>query len=725
MNRIPLEVLLQIASHLDTHSCFVCRNVCHLWAEAFIPFCWHTLDQLRSPWKLVLRSPGPSKTPEEQEQWTMRLRSLLRRYGSHVKEIIIRDDALLDAVIKARLSRLESLTICGIVNRYVCDQESAFMAVEQQQPVNSLTSLTPADADISMLESWPQLPSRLLFDTGIPKQCLMSRTQGCWQLIMNNPGLRHLEFKSQAGYTLFPLMSFPLSTTLISAISATFLDSVLARLPHLTHLAIEQPAADHVFRNLGTRYHNITSFVYPNTVEFGNGILSTTVGSTTLRRLKLQERIEARNLVELGQKFPELRELSLSSLQIYAYYQYTPPPPLDDNVNVNGDYINRITGVSKEAPLLSKLEYLFISNIFDITSISRAGIKLPALKRIDPTIKFRTLAYLWVILKAFPTLAYLDAMETHSTDARYGDALDPASVKPSSRLHLKTLILSHGSARFGAGVGGMLEVMPMLTRLELGFVPASALASMARNCKHLEHLRFNVAQGEGHKELNLIFEACSKLRICRGKGHEILAEDFVHNHSWTCLDLQELDLKIVSVPRMTLAQECVWDAMRQDGRSNAKTLEEKEAVARRELSHQFQRSIYKTLAKYVNLRHFNLGGPESIQSAKEGVLTGANHTTTPDCLELTMESGLLELARLSRMETLGVGGLSHRMSTQDLMWMCERWPLKKVSGIEYLRSDPSEQLKTDKDLLDRVKINMMISELTVNNRSLSPSHRRL
>ncbi|KAG0379577.1 hypothetical protein BGX24_012612 [Mortierella sp. AD032] len=669
---------------------------------------------------MVLRSPGTSETPEEQEQWTMRLRSLLRRYGSHIREITIRDDALLDAVIKARLSRLESLAICGIVNQYTCDQKSAFMVVEQQLSFDSTTPLTPIDANTTMLDSWSPLPSMSLFDTEIPKQCLMSRTQGCWQLIMNNPGLRHLEFKSHAGSTLYPFQSFHPSPTIISAISATFLDSVLARLPQLTHLAIEQPAADHVFRNLGTRYRSITSFVYPNTVEFGDGILSQTIGSTTLQRLKLQQRIEVRNLVELGRKFTELREISLSSLQVYAYYQYTPP---DDNDNVYGDN-NTITGASKEPPLLSKLEYLFISHIFDITIISRAGIKLPALKRIDPTIKFRTLAYLWVILKAFPTLEYLDAMETHSSDDRYGDALDPASVKPSSRIHLKTLILSHGSARFGAGVGGMLEVMPMLTRLELGFVPVSALASMARNCRSLEHLRFNVAQGEGHKELNHLFEACSKLRICRGKGHEILAEDFVQDHAWTCLNLQELDLKIVNVPRMTLAQERVWEAMQQDGRSNAKTFEEEEAVARREHSHQFQRFIYKILAKYVYLRHLNLGGLNSTQSAKEGVITGANHTT-PDCLELTIESGLSELARLSRMATLGVGGLSHRMSTRDVVWMCEQWPLKKVSGIECLRSDPSEQFKTKIDLLDRVKINMMISEMTVNNRSPLPARRRL
>ncbi|KAF9129157.1 hypothetical protein BGW39_004425 [Mortierella sp. 14UC] len=715
--RIPLEVLLQIASHLDTHSCFACRNVCRLWAEAFIPYCWRTLDQLRSPWKLVLRSPGPSETPEEQEQWTMRSRSLLRRYGAHVREIIIRDDALLDAAIKARLSRLESLTICGIVNQYVCGQESAFMAVEQQQqqkPINSLTTST-----YTTLEDWRQLPSMLLFGTEFPKQCLLSRTQGCWQLIMNNPGLRHLEFKSQAAYTLFPFTSFPRLSTGMSADSGAFLDSVLARLPHLSHLAIEQPAADHVFASLGTRYRNITSFVYPNADEFGNGILSRTGSSTTLRRLKLQRRINAANLVDLGRKFPELRELSLSILQVYSFFQYTPPDGSDSYNNDNSG----ITGASKEPPLLSKLEHLFVSKIFDITSLSRAGIKLPAVKRIDPTIKFRTLAYLWILLRAFPTLEYLDAMETHSPDARYGDNLDPATLKPTSSLRLKTLILSHGSARFGAGVGGMLEVMPLLTRLELGIVPASALASMARNCRNLEHLRFNIEQGKGHKELNVLFEACPKLRICRGKGHEILAEDFVKEHRWACLDLQELDLKIVGVPRMTEVQERVWEAMQQDGRSVATTDEEEEVVARRALSHRFQRSIYMNLAKYVHLRHLNLGGLDSIQSARGGVITATDHTA-PDCLELTIDSGLSEVACLSRMEVLGVGGLSHRMSKKEVAWMCEQWPLKKVSGIEYLRSDPGEQLKTEKGLFDKVKISMLISEMTVNSRSPSPSPRK-
>ncbi|KAF9907756.1 hypothetical protein EC991_010626 [Linnemannia zychae] len=719
MDRIPLEVLLQIAFHLDTQSCFACRSVCRLWANAFIPSCWHTLDQLRSPWKLILRSPGPSETPEEQEQWTLRSRSLLGRYGSHVREITIRDDTLLDAAIKARLSRLESLTICGIVNQYVCSQDSAFITDKQlQQSGDFSTTSTYVYSDKGMLENWPEPPSILLFDTEFPKQFLLSRTQGCWQLIMNNPGLRHLEFKSQVAYTMFPFKSSPPTPTIISAVSGSFLDSVLARLPQLTHLAIEPPAADHVFANLD-RYHNITSFIYPNTDEFGNGILSITAGSPTLRRLKLQRRIDAANLVELGQKFPGLRELSLSILQVYPLFQYNPPDSSDKHYDNNGS----ITGASKEPPLLSELEYLFVSNIFDITSLTRAGIKLPAIKRIDPTIKFRTLAYLWVLLRAFPTLEYLDAMETPSSVARYGDNLDPATLKPTSTLRLKILILSHGSARFGAGVGELLEVMPMLTRLELGIVPASALASMARNCRNLEHLRFNIVQGEGHKELNTLLEACSKLRVCRGKGHEILAQDFVNEHRWTCLDLQELDLKIVSVPRMTAAQERVWEAMQLDGRSDFKTDKEEEAVTRRLHSRLSQLSIYVNLAKYVNLRHLNLGGLEDLKSAQEGVISGTDHIA-PDCLELTLDSGLSELACLLRLETLGVGGLNHRMSSKDVAWMCEHWPLKRLSGIEYLRLDPGEQLKAETRLSDRVKISMMISEMTTNSRSPSPFCRK-
>jgi hypothetical protein len=710
MNKIPLEVLLQIASHLDTQSCFACRNVCHYWAEAFIPSCLHTVDHLRSPWKQVLKSASPTDTPEEQETRTLRARSLLKRYGSYIRDITIRDDGLLDAAIKARLSRLDSLTICGIVNKYIYSQEYAFM-VADQQAINSettattMTTTTTTSAEAS-LESWSELPSMTLFDTGVPKQCLISRTQGCWQLIMNNPGLRRLEFKNQASYTIFPFQSFPPSSMILSTASRDFLDKVLSRLPYLNHLAIEQPAADFVFANLGSRYRNITSFVYPNTDDFGNGILSKTVSSTTLRRLKLQRRIDAENLVELGRIFPELRELFLSAVQVSHHFQHSS----DDNNNSVG-------GQSKEPPLFSKLEYLFVSTIFDIASLSRTGIRLPAVKKIEPTIKFRTLAYIWIILRAYPTLEYLDAMETVSSNQRFGDTLDPASLKPTSSLRLRTLILSHGTA-FGTGVGRMLEVMPLLSHLELGLIPPSALEVVTMNCRNLEHLRFNLEQGKGHKELNNLFKACSKLKVCRGKGHEILGEDFIKNHNWACFGLQELDLKIVRVPRMSEAQEPIWEAMQQDRRWKGNTDEERATVKQRDSSYLFQRSIYRNLGKHVHLRHLNLGGHDSTQSG--AMTTSADHTAA-DCLELTLESGLSELARIPSLETLGVGGLRHRMGTRDLQWMCEHWPLKKVNGLEFLRANPDNPLEVE-DILDRVKISMMVSEMT--NKSWASSRTR-
>ncbi|KAF8927373.1 hypothetical protein BGZ47_002177 [Haplosporangium gracile] len=678
MNKIPLEVLLQIVSHLDTQSCFACRNVCRYWAEAFIPSCWHTVNSLHTPWKQVLKSPSFTQTPEEQEMRMLRVRSLLKRYGSHIRVITIRDDGLLDAAIKARLSRLDSLIICGIANEYVYGQEFAFMVVEQRQQQaldsSTMTTATTSSAEAA-LDSWSELPSMTLFDTDFPKQCLMSRTQGCWLLITNNPGLCRLEFKNQTNYTIFPFKSFP-------------------PIPTTTPI----PSGDFVDRN-------ITSFVYLNTDDFANEIFSKTATSTTLRRLKLQRRIDAENLAKIGRIFPELRELFLSVVQVSPHFQYSS----DDGDN------SSIVGQSKEPPLFSKLEYLSATTIYDIASLSRAGIQFPAVKRIDPTIKFRTLAYLWIVLRAYPTLEYLDAMETLSPDRRYGDALDPNSLKPTPSLRLRTLILSHGPT-FGTGVGRMLEVMPMLSYLELGLIPPSALEVMTKNCRDLVHLRFNLEKGKGHKELHQLFKALSKLKVCRGRGHEILADDFVEDHNWTCFGLQELDLRIVGIPRISEAQERILEPMQQDHRSIGNMSEERAAATQQGFSCQIQKSVYKNLAKYVHLRHLNLGGLDSVQSGT--TTTGADHTA-PDCLELTLESGLSELASIPFLETLGVGGLSHRMGTKDLQWMCQHWPLKKLSGLEYLRGDHQSQLETE-DMLDRVKISMMISEMT-NKNSRSPS----
>ncbi|KAF9921449.1 hypothetical protein FBU30_008492 [Linnemannia zychae] len=688
MNRIPPEVLLQISTKLDTNSCFACRQVCHYWADAFIPACWRTLNQLHSPWRQIMRAPSPIYPPEENELCISRARSLLERYGSHIRELTIGDDLLLDASIKARLTRLESLVIYGLMNEYVCEQESAFMTVEG--PPRFTSFATDLDA------TWPIVPAQTVFNAQHPSPGPISRTQGCWQLIMNNPELRRLEFKGRTGITIVPFDSHPHCPTLMTPDSINFLDKVLSRLPHLTHIAIAQPAADYIFVNL-SRYQNITSFVCPNTSNPAIS-LSEQIGSTTLQRLVLRRWIDGPSLFTLGRLFPQLRELTLGIVDINQYYR---------------------ADVSNTDPSpFSNLEYLCFSDIRDINSISRAGIHFPAVKKIGPTIKFRSLSYIWILLKTFPALEYLDAMETLSAGLRYGDILDPTPLKPSSDLRLTTLILSHGVGRFQARICEILEIAPSLSYLELGLIFSSTIETLTKHCNQLEYLRFNIERGTGHKELHQLFIACPNLKRLRGKGHEIVGEDFIQNHAWSCTTLQELDLSIVNIPRMNETQEHVWEAMLRQNKSVPETDEELEAVTQRKHSHLFQRSVYENLAKYTHLRHLNMSCFDNVPSGLTlenlKLLDHDSCRATFACLEFTVESGLEILARIPRLEVIGVGRLDHRITTRDLQWMCDQWPLKRVEGLEYLRSDPAD--KNSKDVFDRVKISMMVSGMLSANK---------
>ncbi|KAF9905656.1 hypothetical protein EC991_001486 [Linnemannia zychae] len=107
----------------------------------------------------------------------------------------------------------------------------------------------------------------------------------------------------------------------------------------------------------------------------------------------------------------------------------------------------------------------------------------------------------------------------------------------------------------------------------------------------------------------------------------------------------------------------------------------------------FQRRILQQLGQLTHLRALRLGrygrdhnDPFYVQLDIRGVqpLMLVDSYFQTDCLELSLESGLDELAGLEQLEELDVSQMAHRIGMEEVRWMVEHWPnLKTVEGLKY------------------------------------------
>ncbi|KAG0025901.1 hypothetical protein BGZ82_009791 [Podila clonocystis] len=99
-----------------------------------------------------------------------------------------------------------------------------------------------------------------------------------------------------------------------------------------------------------------------------------------------------------------------------------------------------------------------------------------------------------------------------------------------------------------------------------------------------------------------------------------------------------------------------------------------------EESHAVQRQVYRHIAQQTHLRELHLGSMFSEGSSKR-LWYG---------LEMTLESGLDELACLKGMHTVSLHHMNHRAGVKELDWMYKNWPnLRNIHGL-HQKLVPSE-----------------------------------
>jgi len=122
---------------------------------------------------------------------------------------------------------------------------------------------------------------------------------------------------------------------------------------------------------------------------------------------------------------------------------------------------------------------------------------------------------------------------------------------------------------------------------------------------------------------------------------------------WKCEpSLKALRLVILGIPRPDLYRnEAIQEAYDDQGR-------------------EIQKLVYDRLARLTHLETLWLGGKYSRRLPYE-------------CLEMSLESGLYELAGLKALKKLNVSRMKTQIGLQEVQWMTEHWPkLQVIAGLQ-------------------------------------------
>ncbi|KAG0253396.1 hypothetical protein BG011_006390 [Mortierella polycephala] len=117
-----------------------------------------------------------------------------------------------------------------------------------------------------------------------------------------------------------------------------------------------------------------------------------------------------------------------------------------------------------------------------------------------------------------------------------------------------------------------------------------------------------------------------------------------------------------------------------------------------EASHQMQREVCEALGSLEVLEELHLGMDFENRVIFHAIPQVGQQTM---CLELSLESGLVQLEPLKQLRVLRVSGMDHRIGLGEVKWMCKHWPkLEAVYGL--LRKRDEEH---DKEIVQWLKEN--------------------
>ncbi|KAF9149675.1 hypothetical protein BG015_008538 [Linnemannia schmuckeri] len=538
----------------------------------------------------------------------------------------------------------------------------------------------------------------------------MTLTRARWRMVLLNPMLDRLVFshsKKRSGTHPFSIQTKAGAPPVLTSASQDFLRRTFSTLSRLRHLKVGLNADNFLLCNLVTLLPSLESFVHVDRATFDPVVLQQGPVHSALKDLDFRHAsMTPEELRAIVVAFPALTRLSIDSgRSLYIPYK--------------GE-----TNVTKATTDRDILEHSSLVT-FQIRrqpriDILRSRIRFPGVTELCRSVFVNNAQELQQLFWMFP------ALERYHSMTLNGNATEPLHVDEIVReireYPIENLILDpedifnsvSDSATFN--LSSIITQMPFLTQLWISGVRDNerTMIEVARNCKNIQELTIDLEEGcsQGLVEL---FVGCPKLRTCRGIGHLVLAEELIESAEWVCVELRELDIEIVGIPRLTVVQKDLLKGIRrldaelftfmntnafgianqeeQDtkhkieqirqrlwNRGHELTPDETEAFEQLWISHSIQRKVYQRLARLTRLEELDFSMQKSTRRGDKSRRT--------DTLEFTLESGLVELGCLERLRRFSYWNTNHRIRSKEAQWIKAQWSINVKRRLQTARRAP-------------------------------------
>ncbi|KAG0375832.1 hypothetical protein BGX24_008606 [Mortierella sp. AD032] len=366
VDHVPTEILNAIGSYLSHRDFLQCALVSRSWNSVFIWHLWRTIDDTHHAWPRILKTYDSvtARAYGQDEAWLI---GIFAKYGQHIQHLNLHWKVTIKAVsstsnnIPVSCPNLKSLSVCNVNTNLTLQQEKArdILNKSVSHSTGTLEALTG-----------PLLSP--IFENAFEPAVRGIRTEGqqlddwmlvqqFWLLVRQNPQLMVLKIDDSLD-------------ELVAMNTLGFVDSmVLDNLTSLVDLKYSKLRCD--TSTLLGRLPGLRS-LQAQIVLSGGGVL--TGSFTNLQYLNASHSLSLAEIVNLLQRLPNLRDLSLSQI-IYTAEEEAKIESIDrtpstlQSLRINWSSTYDVLSLKGLSPWLPCLTHLTITKLrHNVVSILEA-----------------------------------------------------------------------------------------------------------------------------------------------------------------------------------------------------------------------------------------------------------------------------------------------------------------------------------------------------------------
>ncbi|KAF9924581.1 hypothetical protein FBU30_005499 [Linnemannia zychae] len=299
----------------------------------------------------------------------------------------------------------------------------------------------------------------------------------------------------------------------------------------------------------------------------------------------------------------------------------------------------------------------------------------------------------FTLLKHLPNLETLRMDEFQSVD---NFNIQGNLILDNVPSRLKILRFRNPNARIDEQVANLvIPWIPHLIEISLTQLHPTTARALGTHCRKLEVVKqidegftlfsHHVSSKSLLNTVGILLRECASLKVFDGIHHTIEASHMLQ-YPWACQNLETFRCQIIGIPRMSPEElEFFYSSDNNNNNNNNNSLDRSALLKFIPQSHELQSQVMTRLASLTHLKVLDLGYEyRDIQTALHKKTYDPEWTLEfsgqpiQNSLELTLETGLDQLAHLKDLEVFGFEGINHRIGKPELEWMAKHWPKLKI-----------------------------------------------